>query len=163
VLISTKMSLPMGDGPLDAGSSRHRLLASVEAALRRLGTDYIDLLQPAHGAGRGVLIQFSNSLSPLVIARSEATKQSRATRGALDCFAALAMTARHTSAFPRHENARVMHRISPSRRSEGAGNTGCWPHPRVLRAKKGALCARKQRQGSRNNRRSLRNGATAYT
>lgn len=35
----------MGDGPLDAGSSRHRLLASVEAALRRLGTDYIDLLQ----------------------------------------------------------------------------------------------------------------------
>ena len=45
VLISTKMSLPMGDGPLDAGSSRHRLLSSVEAALRRLGTDYIDLLQ----------------------------------------------------------------------------------------------------------------------
>lgn len=45
VLISTKMSLPMGDDPLDAGSSRHRLLASVEAALRRLGTDYIDLLQ----------------------------------------------------------------------------------------------------------------------
>lgn len=45
VLISTKMSLPMGDGPLDAGSSRHRLLASVESALRRLGTDYIDLLQ----------------------------------------------------------------------------------------------------------------------
>lgn len=45
VLISTKMSLPMGDGPLDAGSSRHRLLASVESAQRRLGTDYIDLLQ----------------------------------------------------------------------------------------------------------------------
>lgn len=45
VLISTKMSLPMGDGPLDAGSSRHRLLASVESALHRLGTDYIDLLQ----------------------------------------------------------------------------------------------------------------------
>ncbi|KGT74187.1 aldo/keto reductase [Bradyrhizobium japonicum] len=45
VLISTKMSLPMGDGPLDAGSSRHRLIASVEVALRRLGTDYLDLLQ----------------------------------------------------------------------------------------------------------------------
>lgn len=45
VLISTKMSLPMGDGPFDTGSSRYRLLASVEAALRRLGTDYIDLLQ----------------------------------------------------------------------------------------------------------------------
>jgi len=45
VLISTKMSLPMGDGPLDAGSSRQRLLVSVDAALRRLGTDHIDLLQ----------------------------------------------------------------------------------------------------------------------
>ena len=45
VLISTKMSLPMGDGPFDAGSSRQRLLASVDAALRRLGTDRIDLFQ----------------------------------------------------------------------------------------------------------------------
>ncbi|MCK9918441.1 aldo/keto reductase [Microbacteriaceae bacterium K1510] len=45
VLISTKMSLPMGDGPNDAGSSRQRLLQAVDAALKRLGTDYIDLLQ----------------------------------------------------------------------------------------------------------------------
>jgi aryl-alcohol dehydrogenase-like predicted oxidoreductase len=45
VLISTKTSLPMGDGPSDSGSSRSRLIRSVEDALRRLGTDYIDLLQ----------------------------------------------------------------------------------------------------------------------
>ncbi|GGC82020.1 aldo/keto reductase [Chelatococcus reniformis] len=45
VLISTKTSLPMGDGPNDAGSSRLRLVRAVEDALRRLGTDYIDLLQ----------------------------------------------------------------------------------------------------------------------
>ncbi|WP_306028578.1 aldo/keto reductase [Stappia sp. MMSF_3263] len=45
VLISTKTSLPMGDGPNDAGSSRHRLIRVVEDALRRLQTDYIDLLQ----------------------------------------------------------------------------------------------------------------------
>ncbi|EHK53820.1 aldo/keto reductase [Allomesorhizobium alhagi] len=45
VLISTKTSLPMGDGPNDSGSSRSRLIRSVEDALRRLGTDYIDLLQ----------------------------------------------------------------------------------------------------------------------
>jgi aryl-alcohol dehydrogenase-like predicted oxidoreductase len=45
VLISTKTSLPMGDGPNDAGSSRSRLIRAVEDALRRLGTDYIDLLQ----------------------------------------------------------------------------------------------------------------------
>jgi aryl-alcohol dehydrogenase-like predicted oxidoreductase len=44
-LISTKTSLPMGDGPGEAGSSRQRLLAAVEASLRRLRTDYIDLLQ----------------------------------------------------------------------------------------------------------------------
>jgi aryl-alcohol dehydrogenase-like predicted oxidoreductase len=45
VLISTKTSLPMGDGPQDAGSSRHRLLRAIDASLQRLGTDYIDLLQ----------------------------------------------------------------------------------------------------------------------
>jgi aryl-alcohol dehydrogenase-like predicted oxidoreductase len=45
VLISTKTSLPLGDGPGDAGSSRHRLIGAIDASLRRLGTDYIDLLQ----------------------------------------------------------------------------------------------------------------------
>ena len=45
LLISTKTGLPMGDGPDDWGVSRNRLLRSVEDALRRLGTDYIDILQ----------------------------------------------------------------------------------------------------------------------
>jgi len=45
LLISTKTTLPMGDGPNDAGSSRSRLIKATEDALRRLGTDYIDLLQ----------------------------------------------------------------------------------------------------------------------
>ncbi|CDN46939.1 aldo/keto reductase [Neorhizobium galegae] len=45
VLISTKASLPTGDGPNDWGSSRSRLIASVEAALKRLGTDHIDIFQ----------------------------------------------------------------------------------------------------------------------
>jgi len=44
-LISTKTALPMGDGPNDAGASRERLIRAVDAALRRLRTDYIDLLQ----------------------------------------------------------------------------------------------------------------------
>lgn len=45
VLLSTKTGLPMGDGPNDAGTSRLRLIRAVEDALRRLDTDYIDLLQ----------------------------------------------------------------------------------------------------------------------
>jgi len=45
VLISTKTGLPLGDGPQDWGVSRSRLIKAVEDALRRLGTDHIDLLQ----------------------------------------------------------------------------------------------------------------------
>jgi aryl-alcohol dehydrogenase-like predicted oxidoreductase len=45
VLVSTKAGLPIGDGPNDAGSSRTRLVAACEAALRRLDTDHIDLFQ----------------------------------------------------------------------------------------------------------------------
>jgi aryl-alcohol dehydrogenase-like predicted oxidoreductase len=44
-LISTKLGLPVGDGPLQAGTSRQRLIEGVEAALKRLRTDRIDLLQ----------------------------------------------------------------------------------------------------------------------
>jgi aryl-alcohol dehydrogenase-like predicted oxidoreductase len=45
VIISTKTTLPMGDGPDEAGSSRSHLITACEDALRRLGTDYLDLLQ----------------------------------------------------------------------------------------------------------------------
>jgi aryl-alcohol dehydrogenase-like predicted oxidoreductase len=45
VLISTKSGLPTGAGPNEAGTSRARLLWSCEQALRRLGTDRIDLFQ----------------------------------------------------------------------------------------------------------------------
>src|SRR4051812_91333 len=45
VLISTKGSFRRGSGPNDVGSSRHYLPRAVDASLRRLGTDYIDLYQ----------------------------------------------------------------------------------------------------------------------
>jgi diketogulonate reductase-like aldo/keto reductase len=45
VLISTKATFRSGEGPNDVGSSRFHLISSVEGALNRLGTDYIDLFQ----------------------------------------------------------------------------------------------------------------------
>jgi aryl-alcohol dehydrogenase-like predicted oxidoreductase len=45
VLISTKGSFRRGPGPNDVGSSRHYLPRALDASLRRLGTDYIDLYQ----------------------------------------------------------------------------------------------------------------------
>lgn len=42
-ILSTKTGLPTGTGPGDAGTSRRRLIKAVEAALRRLDTDHIDL------------------------------------------------------------------------------------------------------------------------
>ena len=48
VLISTKGTFRSGDGPNDVGSSRFHIMKAVDASLKRLGTDYIDLYQ-LHG------------------------------------------------------------------------------------------------------------------
>lgn len=45
LLLSTKAGLPVGPGPVDAGSGRSRLIAAVESSLRRLGVEHIDLFQ----------------------------------------------------------------------------------------------------------------------
>jgi aryl-alcohol dehydrogenase-like predicted oxidoreductase len=45
VLVATKVRMPMGPGPNDAGLSRQHVIAGCEASLRRLGVDHIDLYQ----------------------------------------------------------------------------------------------------------------------
>ncbi|MBM7790198.1 aldo/keto reductase [Tenggerimyces flavus] len=44
-VLATKVFYPMGDGPNDRGLSRAHLMNSIDASLRRLGTDYVDLYQ----------------------------------------------------------------------------------------------------------------------
>jgi aryl-alcohol dehydrogenase-like predicted oxidoreductase len=43
VIVSTKGTFAMGDGPNDKGSSRHHVLKAVDNSLKRLDTDYIDV------------------------------------------------------------------------------------------------------------------------
>jgi len=45
VVLATKAFFPMGDGPNDRGLSRKHLFDAIDASLRRLGTDYVDLYQ----------------------------------------------------------------------------------------------------------------------
>jgi aryl-alcohol dehydrogenase (NADP+) len=45
VVIATKVFTPMGKGPNDRGLSRKHIMESIDASLKRLGTDYVDLYQ----------------------------------------------------------------------------------------------------------------------
>jgi aryl-alcohol dehydrogenase (NADP+) len=47
-IVATKCFAPTGPAPFDGGNSRKHILAAVDASLRRLQTDYIDLYQ-LHG------------------------------------------------------------------------------------------------------------------
>ncbi len=44
-VVATKFGMPMTESPLERGASRHWIAQAVEASLRRLRTDYIDLYQ----------------------------------------------------------------------------------------------------------------------
>jgi aryl-alcohol dehydrogenase-like predicted oxidoreductase len=66
VLIATKVRMPMGDGPNDAGLSRHHIIRGAEASLRRLGTDYLDLFQLHEWDGQTPLEETLTALDDLV-------------------------------------------------------------------------------------------------
>ena len=54
-IVATKCFAPTGPAPFDAGNSRKHIVAAVDASLRRLQTDYIDLYQ-LHGYDRNTPI-----------------------------------------------------------------------------------------------------------
>jgi aryl-alcohol dehydrogenase-like predicted oxidoreductase len=66
VLLATKARMPMGDGPNDAGLSRHHLVSGCEASLRRLRTDHIDLYQVHEWDGQTPLEETLRALDDLV-------------------------------------------------------------------------------------------------
>jgi aryl-alcohol dehydrogenase-like predicted oxidoreductase len=66
VLLATKARMPMGDGPNEAGLSRHHLIRSCEASLRRLGVDHIDLFQVHEWDGATPLEETLDALDHLV-------------------------------------------------------------------------------------------------
>ncbi len=66
VLVATKVRMPMGDGPNDAGLSRHHVISGCEASLRRLGTDHIDLYQVHEWDGHTPLEETLEALDLLV-------------------------------------------------------------------------------------------------
>src|SRR5438105_1328238 len=45
LVVATKAYYPMSDDPNDRGLSRKHLMSSIDASLRRLGMDYVDLYQ----------------------------------------------------------------------------------------------------------------------
>jgi aryl-alcohol dehydrogenase-like predicted oxidoreductase len=66
VLVATKVRMAMGDGPNDAGLSRHHIVTGCEASLRRLGTDHIDLYQVHEWDGATPLEETLSALDALV-------------------------------------------------------------------------------------------------
>jgi aryl-alcohol dehydrogenase-like predicted oxidoreductase len=66
VLIATKVRMPMGEGPNDAGLSRHHIIRGAEASLRRLKTDYIDLYKVHEWDGQTPLEETLGALNDLV-------------------------------------------------------------------------------------------------
>jgi aryl-alcohol dehydrogenase-like predicted oxidoreductase len=47
-IVATKFSMPTGKGPNNRGASRQHITRALEASLKRLDTDYIDLYYVGH-------------------------------------------------------------------------------------------------------------------
>ncbi|MGD1049942.1 MAG: aldo/keto reductase [Solirubrobacteraceae bacterium] len=65
-LIASKARFPMGEGPNDAGLSRHHLIEACEASLRRMRIDHIDLYQVHSWDGQTPVEETARALDELV-------------------------------------------------------------------------------------------------
>ena len=66
IVLATKVRFPTGPGPNDLGSSRRHIRLGVEASLRRLGTEWIDLYQLHCWDARTPLEETISTLDDLV-------------------------------------------------------------------------------------------------
>jgi aryl-alcohol dehydrogenase-like predicted oxidoreductase len=56
VVLATKFAMPMGQSPYERGGSRRYVISALEASLKRLNTDYVDLYQ-MHGPDKDTPIE----------------------------------------------------------------------------------------------------------
>jgi len=66
ILLSTKGRMVLSDDPNDGGSSRHHLMRALEASLRRLGTDHVDIYHVHEWDGQTPLEETMETLDAMV-------------------------------------------------------------------------------------------------
>jgi aryl-alcohol dehydrogenase-like predicted oxidoreductase len=66
IVLATKFFAPMGEGPLWGGASRRYVFEAIDASLRRLGTDYIDLYQVHFPDAKTPLVETMRALDDIV-------------------------------------------------------------------------------------------------
>src|SRR5436190_13628560 len=99
LLISTKATFPMGEGPNDYGSSRQHLLETVHGSLKRLGTDRIDLLQ-LHGQDYNTPVEETLSTLDQLVREGKVRYIGGSNFSGWHLMKAIAASDRH--GFPRH-------------------------------------------------------------
>ncbi len=66
IVVATKVSGPMGQGENDRGLSRKHIMSGIDASLRRLGMDYVDLYQIHRWDGRTPIEETMQALHDIV-------------------------------------------------------------------------------------------------